>query len=182
MRNYVLFGAGFGLLCLTLAQGAVLALDASRGAALAGPAELLQGCTDVPEAVALADTLKERALRIERYREELDRKKAEIAEAQAQLTTTLADLKAAQDKSRSKVSTASAQVNDDVQRMIAVYDEMKPAQAGQILASLPPDFAAEILMRVQPETGAKIMASVEPGQAALFTSYMGARSVGKTRN
>ncbi len=64
--------------------------------------------------------------------------------------------------------------NEDIARLIAVYDQMKPEQAAMVLSNLPPDFAAQILSRVQPETGARIMASVEPGQAAVLTSYMGA--------
>ena len=65
-------------------------------------------------------------------------------------------------------------VDNDIGRLIAVYDQMKPEQAAMVLSNLPPDFAAQILVRVQPETGARIMAAVEPGQAAVLTSYMGA--------
>ena len=72
---------------------------------------------------------------------------------------------------------ASQAVREDIDRLVAVYDQMKPAEAAAVLTNLPADFAAEILMRVQPETGARIIASVEPRQAALLTAQMGARSV-----
>lgn len=157
---------------------AVLDVDASRlFAAVAAEEDLLKGCTDVPEAVVLAEELRDRALRIERYMAALEVRKTEIAEAEATLRQRLAELKAQKDGSRNQRDTASSAVRTDIDRLIAVYDQMKPAEAAAILSNLPADFAAEILMRVQPQTGAKIIAAVEPRQAALLTAQMGARSV-----
>lgn len=148
-------------------------------AAFAEPSGLMQGCTDVPEAVALAEELRDRALRIERYMEALDARKAQIAEAEATLTRKLVELKGQKQGIQSRHAGSSEAVRNDIDRLIAVYDQMKPAEAAAILTNLPADFAAEILMRVQPEAGARIIASVEPRQAALLTAEMGARSVRK---
>lgn len=148
-------------------------------AAFAEPAGLMRGCTDIPEAVALADTLQTRALRIERYMESLDAKKAEIAKAEAALRERVAELKSQKAGLQSGRDGATQAVRNDIDRLIALYDQMKPAEAAAILTNLPSDFAAEILMRVNPETGARIIAAVEPRQAALLTAEMGARSVRK---
>lgn len=76
-----------GVLVLASAGQAVMLIDgSSRLVANAEPSELMAGCTDVPEAVALAEVLKDRTLRVDRYMQELDRKKAEIAFAEKQLT------------------------------------------------------------------------------------------------
>ncbi|SES72209.1 MotE family protein [Paracoccus homiensis] len=148
-------------------------------AAFAEPPGLMQGCGDVPEAVALAEELRDRALRIERYLESVEARKAELAAAQTSLTRKLVELRAEKTGIQSHRSGNSAAVRDDIQRLIAVYDQMKPAEAAAIISNLPPDFAAEILIRLQPENGARIIASVEPQQAALLTAEMGARSVRK---
>lgn len=180
MRKSVLSLLG-GVLVLAAAAQAVMLLDGtSRLVANAEPSELLAGCLDVPEAVVLADTLKDRALRVDRYMQELERKKAEIAFAEKQLTEKLVELrKLKQQRAQHGAGQRQAQ-SEDIARLIAVYDQMKPEQAAMVLSNLPPDFAAQILARVQPETGARIMASVEPGQAAVLTSYMGAiRATGK---
>ncbi|MFV0386986.1 MotE family protein [Paracoccus sp. (in: a-proteobacteria)] len=147
--------------------------------AFAEPSGLMQGCGDVPEAVALAGELRDRALRIERYMQAIDTRKAELAEAEASLTRKLVELKGQKSGIQSRRAGASAAIRSDIDRLIAVYDQMKPAEAAVILTNLPPDFAAEILMRVQPETGARIIAAVEPRKAALLTAEMGARSVRK---
>lgn len=148
-------------------------------AAFAEPSGLMQGCGDVPEAVALAEELRDRGLRIERYMQTIDAKKAELAAAEASLSRKLAELKGQKNGINSRRETSTAATRSDIDRLIAVYDQMKPAEAAAILTNLPADFAAEILMRVQPETGARIIASVEPRQAALLTAEMGARSVRK---
>lgn len=180
MRKPVLSILG-GIMILAAAGQAVMLVDGvSRLSAKAEPAELLAGCSDVPEAVALAGTLQERGLRIERYLQDLERRKAEIALAEKQLTEKLVELRKLKDRIADRNGTISQAQNDDIARLIAVYDQMKPEQAAMVLANLPPDFAAQILARIQPESGARIMAAIEPGQAAILTSYMGAlRSTGK---
>ncbi|TGN67265.1 hypothetical protein E4L95_05610 [Paracoccus liaowanqingii] len=169
-------------LLFALPAGAMLwqGADLSRlfsTVAVAAPADLLDGCGDVPEAVALAEELRDRALRIERYMAALDTKKAEIAEAEASLRDHLGNVRAQKGRTNADRDGATQAVRTDIDRLIALYDQMKPAEAAAILTNLPADFAAEILMRVQPEAGARIIAAVDPRQAALLTAQMGARSV-----
>lgn len=146
-------------------------------AAFAEPADLMRGCTDVPEAVALAGTLKERTLRVERYLASMEERKTELSQAEDALRKRAEELKRRKDALGAHNENKSVAIQDDIDRLIAVYDQMKPAEAAAILTNLPSDFAAEILMRVDPENGARIIASVEPRQAALLTAEMGARSV-----
>lgn len=147
----------------------------SRAAAAEGG--LLAGCTDVPEAVELADLLDIRARRMERLKAELERQRADIATAEGTLTSKLRQLKALRDAGSEDRGAVQRAVSDDIDRLIAVYDQMKPAEAAAILSNLPPDFAAEILMRVEPETGARIIAAVDPNEAAILTTHMSARRV-----
>lgn len=166
-----------GVFMIVSASSAIqLAGGATRLQAHAETSELLKGCTDVPEAVELAIRLKDRALRIERYLTEMDNKKAEIQSARNSLSEVLVKVAAARPGGAKPSAIRQEDVNTDVARLVAVYDQMKPEQAATVISNLPPDFAAEILMRVQPENSARIMASVDPNQAAILTSYMGARS------
>lgn len=137
---------------------------------------LVAGCEGVPEAVALGERLVLRADRVERYLADLDRKRAEIAAADAQLTRRLQELRAAQVTPAARQTAEAAAVEDDIRRMVAIYDVMKPAEAAGIMAHLPPDYAAEILMRVGPENGARIVGALDPETAAVVTAHMGARS------
>ena len=165
--------------CLTLLAVGVTAATggwlARAPMAQAAPAALLGGCTDVPEAVALAETLRLRGIAVERVLADLDRRKGALAAAEEQLARRLATLQQA----RASVSDARAARDSGtaagIERLIAVYDAMKPADAALILSALPPDFAAEILARVQPDAGARIIARIEPAHAAVLTAHMGSR-------
>jgi len=145
--------------------------------AVAAPSDLLKGCGDVPEAVALAEELRDRALRIERYMESIDTRKAALEQAETTLRQRLAELGSQRSSITARRDGSTQAVREDIEQLIAVYDQMKPDEAAAILTNLPADFAAEILIRVRPETGARIIAAVEPRQAALLTAQMGARSV-----
>lgn len=179
MRRYLLPVLAMTLLVPVMAL-TLQKQDLSRlFAAFAAPSGLMQGCMDVPEAVLLAETLRERALRIERYMETIDEKKAELATAEESLRARLSELQAHKNNVQATRRNQTDAVRTDIDRLVAVYDRMKPVEAAAILTNLPADFAAEILVRVQPETGARIIAAVEPRQAALLTAQMGARSVHK---
>ena len=128
---------------------------------------------DVPEAVSLAETLRLRGIAIDRALADLDRRKADLAAAEDRITSRLGALKATKAALGDAKDGKSAASTAGIDRLIAVYDAMKPAEAATILASLPPEFAAEILTRVQPDAGARIIAAIEPGQAAILTTYMG---------
>ena len=143
----------------------------------AGDGDLIAGCRDVPEAVALAETLELRAARMAAYQATLDRSRAEIATAQSTLTSTLRQLKAVRDAVGATRDARRGEVLDDIGRLVGVYEAMKPREAAAVLGQLPPDFAAEILMRLEPASGAAILAAVDPGQAAILTTHMGARRV-----
>lgn len=157
---------------LAIAQGDRLARALSAEAA---SAPLLEGCTDVPEAVALAETLRLRGIAVDRALADLDRRKQDLAAAEAQITARLAALKKAKAALGDTRADQDAGRSAGIERLIAVYDAMKPAEAATIIAALPPDFAAEILTRVQPDAGARIIAQIDPGQAAVLTAHMGAR-------
>ena len=144
---------------------------------VAAGGDLLAGCGDIPEAVALAETLELRAARIGAYQAALDRTRSEIAAAQSTLTATLRQLKATRDAVGAGKAAAREAVGDDIDRLVGVYDAMKPRDAAAVLGQLPADFAAEILMRVDPASGAEILAAVDPAQAAVLTTHMGARRV-----
>lgn len=147
--------------------------------AFAEPPGLMEGCGDVPEAVALAEELRDRALRVERYLEEVDNRESELEVAQDSLRARLTELKAMKAGIRTGNANGKAEIQSDIDRLVAVYDRMKPDEAAAVLTNLPANFAAEILMRVQPETGAKIIAAVEPNKAAVLTTHMGARSLNR---
>ena len=104
------------LLAMTFAVPLVATLIGTRGqdftsqfAAFAEPAELMRGCTDIPEAVALAEILKERSLRIEQYMTSIEQKKLELSAAEDALRKRAEDLKRHKDALRSQIGRARSE-------------------------------------------------------------------------
>lgn len=170
MHSGLLWAAAFATVGLgvALSQTSLISAEASS-------TPLLQGCADVPEAVALADTLRLRGIAVDRALADMERRKQELAAAEHRIKARLEALKSAKAALSDANASRSAGTAEGIERLISVYDAMKPADAATILAALPPDFAAEILTRVQPEASARIIASIEPGQAAILTAHMGSR-------
>lgn len=147
--------------------------DAPKADAAEG---LLSCCSDIPEIVALVAELRIREDRIAKALSSLDEKNAEIATARSALLGDLRRLKSTKNRTGRSKTHDQQSVEDDISRLVAVYESMKPKDAAVVMAALPPKFSAEILMRVSPEVSARIIAAIEPEKAAILTTYMGARS------
>lgn len=174
MRNI----ATIVILATVLGSGVVAGQALKPGQVAEKPTpSLLDGCGDVPEAVALAQELTLRRNALDRSAADLERRRAELAAAQSTLQDRLGQLRRAQKALKDADMDAGQSRGRGIEQLIAVYDAMKPAEAAEVLAALPPDFAAEILARVQPETGARIIAAIEPSQAAVLTARLGTRRV-----
>ncbi|MDO5657939.1 MAG: hypothetical protein Q4G36_06415 [Paracoccus sp. (in: a-proteobacteria)] len=167
-------------ICLAggLAVTTAAALDLSAEPApppTGAAATLMQGCSDVPEAVALVSELRQREQRINHYLAAVDRREGDLRDAEARIRARLDELRGMRDVERRARIAAQDEVEADIAQLVSVYDAMRPRDAAAIISDLPADFAAELLMRLNPDSSARIIASVQPRQAAILTTYMGAR-------
>ncbi|WP_090522298.1 MotE family protein [Paracoccus isoporae] len=144
-------------------------------------AGLLAGCGDVPEVVALVENLQIRRDRMAKALQNLDDRRAEIETARAALKAELDRLSAARERQSLSRTRDQQEVAADADRIVALYQAMKPRDAAAVISSLPEEFAAELLIRIHPDSGARIVAAIAPEKAAVLTTYMGARSAGNAR-
>lgn len=179
MRKNILIGFGLLFAAIGMGQSAFVLGDRVGFAAFAEPPDFLTGCRDVPEAIALMEEYSAREKQIKRYLQAMEKQEADIRQAQDRLTATLTRLKAQDSGRRNQSNEKTLQLAEDIDRMVNVFDAMKPAEAAKVLTNLPADFAAEIVMRLRPENGAKVIAAIEPRQAAVLTTHMGARHLNK---
>lgn len=140
---------------------------------------LIAGCENIPEAVTLAGYLDQRNDRLEKYLIELDEKQAAINAAEERLAGLLTEYHSGATSPAAKQAADSAAREDDIRRLIAIYDVMKPASAAGIFSKLPPDYAADILLRLGSESSAGVIAALDPETAAIVTAHMGARSMAR---
>ncbi len=126
MRRSILTIIGGGFLAGALVTALpMLTFGLSFGAHAEGN-DLLSGCGDVPEAVALVQRLETRTLRLNRYLQEIDRRKAELAAVEADLAKTVKQLGEARRKhgGARPATVVKEDVDKDVERLVTVYDQM----------------------------------------------------------
>jgi hypothetical protein len=60
----------------------------------------------------------------------------------------------------------------DLDRLVALYEGMKPAQAAAVLEQLDPELSTRILLGMRARQAAKVLASLSPKRAADLTTRM----------
>lgn len=123
--------------------------------------------------------LKEREAALDARAAELDERAAVIAEGETVLGAQLDEIEAAEADLREMVKMADDAAEQDVTRLAAVYENMKPAEAGALFEQMPPEFAAGFLSLLRPETSAAILARVPPDAAYAISVVLAGRNAGR---
>lgn len=164
----VRFGSGFAL-----------ALDSADATA---PATETAACIDDQGVMALYTEVQTRERKLaERETVLSDRSKA-IALAEKRIEQRLASLVEAEQNLAQTVTIADKAADEDVTRLVTVYENMKPKEAAPLFSAMAPEFAAGFLSRMRPETSAAVMAALDPKVAYTISVIMAGRNAGAPQN
>lgn len=135
-----------------------------------------QGRPDRDSARSLLTLLQERERRLEfRERQIQDREKAlEIADSA--IKSKLAALVDAEAKLRATVALADGASENDLTKLTAVYERMKPRESAALFEEMAPEFAAGFLARMRPEAAAGILAGLNPDSAYAISVILAGRN------
>lgn len=127
---------------------------------------------------ALLEQVRDRADKLMQWEIELaDRQKTLDAAALA-IEKNLVELKEAEEKLRSTVALVEGAAEDDVARLVAVYETMKPKTAVPLFGQMSPQFAAGFLGRMRPEAAAAVMAGLTSEHAYAISVILAGRNAG----
>ncbi|MEL7164899.1 MAG: hypothetical protein AAGL96_05440 [Pseudomonadota bacterium] len=126
---------------------------------------LQQREADVADREAALDV---RAKSLEIAKSEIERRIVALEEAEQRLSATLA--------------LAETAAEDDLARLTAVYENMKPKDASALFQAMEPEFAAGFLARMRPDAAAKIMAGLEPQAAYSISAILAGRNANAPKN
>ncbi|MFN7222601.1 MAG: MotE family protein [Paracoccaceae bacterium] len=163
--------AASGALRLGHGVGTAMALQASEDPAIGS--KPLQ-CPEPPAALALA--LKERDAAITAREAALQDRLAALSLADEALTRRLTELEATETTLRQTLAIADGAAEKDLQRLTAVYEAMKPAEASALFEAMAPEFAAGFLGRMRPDVGAAIIAGLKPETAYTISVLIAGRN------
>ncbi len=168
---------GVGLIVLCFLGSAALRLIESGAAVaeeIAAGAESGAGAVDDAEGLLAAIRDRETALQTEEAR--LADRRQTLNVAEAKLAEQLAAFETAQRQLEETLALADNAAERDIERMTAVYESMKPADAARIFGRMDVTFASGLLVRLKPEIAAAILTGMEPDAAYAITVTVASRN------
>ena len=159
------------ILALLFACSGALRMGAGAGVAMAsGPEVPLAGegaaplnCPEPP--LALAEALSKRAAHVASQEAALADRMAALALAESAIAARITEMAAVEAQLAQTLSLADGAAEDDLVRLTAVYEAMKPKDASALFETMAPEFAAGFLGRMRPDAAAAVMTGLSPKAA-----------------
>ena len=133
-------------------------------------------CVPDPELGPILERLAKREARLAGAEEGLEERRLALAAAEARIASRLVDLKAAEESLAATMSRTASAAEDDLARLTAVYESMKPKEAAKLFDAMVPEFAAGFLARMRPDTAGAILAGMGPDNAYAVSVILAGRN------
>lgn len=168
----VLMASGF----LRLGDGTGQAIATELGALREDVPADTPGCSPDRDVAAVLSALDARAARLEEREAAVAARQAELSKAEATIREQMDAMAAAERELESLIALADSAAEEDLSRLTAVYENMKPKQAAALFAEMAPQFAAGFLGRMRPDAAAGILAGLEPATAYAVSVLLAGRN------
>ncbi len=134
------------------------------------------------EAKVLLAALRDREARIAERERAADQRDADLAKAKVDIEARLAELKAAEAELAQTITQSETAADEDIARLVAVYEAMKPKEAQPLFSAMDPEFAAGFLGRMRPDAAAAILSGLDPERAYAITLTLAGRNANAPKN
>lgn len=124
----------------------------------------------------LLKALREREERVQLLETRIDMRNKALKVADAEITKRLATLEQAEENLRRTLTLADSAAENDLARLTAVYESMKPKDAAALFQTMEPDFAAGFLGRMRPDAAAAVMTGLPPDVAYSISVILAGRN------
>ncbi len=145
-------------------------------------AKKVEKCQQPPDVVALMRVLNERKARLDQREKRLQDRLQALNIAQKKLDENRKALVAAEKRLEETLTIADKAAEQDLAKLTAVYEDMKPKNAARLFESMAPEFAAGFLGRMDPQRAAAIMSSIQPQRAYEISLILAGRNAGAPEN
>jgi flagellar motility protein MotE (MotC chaperone) len=169
---------------LRLVSGVALAEDADPGA-LPEPEQVATHDAEMQSSVvpkdraemgSLLEALQAREARIAKQERQIELRAKALRVADDEITKRLNSLKTAEEALRDTLALADGAAEDDLTRLTAVYESMKPKDSAALFETMEPGFAAGFLGRMRPDIAANVMAGLSPEVAYSISVILAGRN------
>lgn len=135
-------------------------------------------CPAPEDADVLLTVVQERAGQLDKREQRLTERLAVLELAEVEFKTRSAELIEAEQRLAATLAIADNAAENDINKLTAVYENMKAKNAAEIFDSMDPGFAAGFLIRMSPKAAADIMTSMSKELAYSASVIMATRNVG----
>lgn len=156
--------------------GGTAAAALAKGAETFGQTHADTAHASAPDVAALLDALKARELAVQERETALNERDAQLEQVAQDLRAQLEELRQAEVALRGTIAQADSAAEDDLGRLTAVYENMKPKDAAGLFSTMDADFAAGFVARMRPEIAADIMAGLPPENAYAISAILAGRN------
>jgi flagellar motility protein MotE (MotC chaperone) len=172
----LLFVAAAGL---RLADGVTAAL--AQDPAAPEPVPVAQTTAPPPthaiaETADLAVEIRRREIAVAEREAALEDRATLVAAAQARLEAQITTLEETEQQLAATMALADRAAEDDIARLVTVFEAMGAEESAAVFAEMAPDFAAGFLGRLRPETAAAILSNLEPRHAYGLSALIAGRN------
>lgn len=145
--------------------------------------ENVQGasCTSTEETAALMTALIARELKVEEQELLLAQKWKAVEIARQEINENLRALEAAETRLEATMARSQTAAEDDLAKLTAVYEAMKPKEAAALFEAMSPEFAAGFLGRMRSDSAGAIMAGLKPETAYTISVLLAGRNANAPR-
>lgn len=166
--------AGSAAIRFAIGADAALAVDATDDMMTPAEEVLTCGPEDTPE--ALLQALREREARVSARELQLEDRVQALRVVEAEINEKIASLTEAEEALAALLALADSAAEDDLSRLTAVYENMKPQDAAALFEQMEPAFSAGFMGRMDPAAAALIMSNLEPETAHLISVVLAGRN------
>ena len=132
--------------------------------------------TDRVEMGNLLEALQAREARITQKERQMELRAKALRVADEEITKRLENLRTTEKALRDTLALADGAAEDDLTRLTAVYESMKPKDSAALFETMEPDFAAGFLGRMRPDIAANVMAGLSPEVAYSISVILAGRN------
>lgn len=133
-------------------------------------------CEAPPETAALLEAFRAREERVALRETQMADRMQALQVAEAEIAEKLAALEAAEASLTETLALAETAALGDLDRLTAVYQSMKPAEAAALFEEMPPEFSAGFIARMQPQAAAAVMGGLQAATAYSISVVLAGRN------
>jgi len=133
-------------------------------------------CAPPPDIAAMLTAFQDRETRLKERESQLRSRMQALSVVDREVTVKMAALTEAEEKLRATLALADSAAENDLGKLTAVYESMKPKDAAALFEEMDPSFSAGFLGRMRPEAAAAVMAGLSPKTAYTVSAILAGRN------